>query len=149
MIILLTGKSGSGKTTLGKAICERVENSCLLDGDDLRATVDKDLGFTKEDIAERCRRVGKYARFRESMGSSLVVITIIAPLLEPRLELKRRHNVIDFLIEQSGVEERDAKGLYKSGKAMPYEKGEHDFVVCVDGKTVSQCADYILEVLGF
>jgi adenylylsulfate kinase-like enzyme len=83
------------------------------------------------------------------MGSSLVVITIIAPLLEPRLELKRRHNVIDFLIEQSGVEERDAKGLYKSGKAMPYEKGEHDFVVCVDGKTVSQCADYILEVLGF
>lgn len=65
-VLWLTGLSGSGKTTLANELDKRLNqmgiHSCLLDGDDLRIALNKDLGFSREDWKENIRRAGEISK---------------------------------------------------------------------------------------
>src|SRR5262245_43215380 len=134
----LTGLSGAGKSTLAEAVRDeivalgrRVE---ILDGDELRRHLSKDLGFSKEDRDTNVRRIGFVARLLSRNG--VVAITAaISPYREVRDEVRRAHEApfIEAFVDCSLDElvRRDRKGLYAkalrgevphfTGVSDPYE----------------------------
>ncbi|WP_240674359.1 adenylyl-sulfate kinase [Burkholderia stabilis] len=78
----LTGLSGAGKSTLSHEIARqlRARNvpTCILDGDELRAGVSPDLGFTREDRTENCRRTAEMAKLLNNQGFT-VIVALISP----------------------------------------------------------------------
>lgn len=83
MIIQIIGLPGSGKTTLAKAIKERT-NAIHLNADEVRATVNSDLGFTTEDRIEQARRMGEMARLIAKQGVAPVIVDFVCPTEETR-----------------------------------------------------------------
>lgn len=83
MIIQIIGLPGSGKTELAKALKERI-NAIHLNADEVRATVNSDLGFTVEDRAEQARRMGEMARLIAKQGVAPVVVDFVCPTEETR-----------------------------------------------------------------
>jgi hypothetical protein len=78
MIIQIIGLPGSGKTELAKALKERI-NAIHLNADEVRATVNSDLGFTHEDRIEQARRMGEMARLIAKQGVAPVIVDFICP----------------------------------------------------------------------
>ena len=78
MIIQIIGLPGSGKTELAKALKERV-NAIHLNADEVRATVNSDLGFSPEDRIEQARRMGEIARLISKQGVAPVVVDFVCP----------------------------------------------------------------------
>lgn len=78
MIIQIIGLPGSGKTELAKALKERI-NAIHLNADEVRATVNSDLGFTTEDRIEQARRMGEMARLIAKQDVSPVIVDFICP----------------------------------------------------------------------
>jgi len=78
MIIQIIGLPGSGKTELAKALKERI-NAIHLNADEVRATVNSDLGFTAEDRIEQARRMGEMARLISKQGVAPVIVDFICP----------------------------------------------------------------------
>ena len=116
MIIWFSGLSGSGKSTLGREIVKRLWNGYLIDGDELRVGLCKDLGYSEGDRRENMRRACELGKIIEKLGY-IVVVALISPI-----ELDRemiREMVGDRLVEiylstSLGIcEGRDVKGLYK------------------------------------
>jgi len=126
MVIWLTGLSGAGKTTLARAIHERLTRSgrdaTIFDGDELRATVSRDLGFTKRDRDEQVRRVAKLAV--DAAGSDrIAIVALISPYRAARESARAlasgQYPFIEVYLE-CPVEElsrRDPKGLYRGAAA--------------------------------
>lgn len=121
----LTGLSGAGKSTLAFALEKRLIESghaCfVLDGDNVRHGLNRDLGFSPKDRAENIRRVAEVARLMNEAG--LIVITsFISPFAEDR-EMARliigpdRFREIYLNAELSVCEGRDPKGLYRKARA--------------------------------
>jgi len=78
MIIQIIGLPGSGKTELAKALKERI-NAIHLNADEVRATVNSDLGFSPEDRLEQARRMGEIARLISKQGVAPVIVDFVCP----------------------------------------------------------------------
>jgi adenylylsulfate kinase-like enzyme len=92
MIIWLTGNTGAGKTTLAKALC-RGDRTILLDGDEMRNSISRELGFKKEDRYESCIRVARLAKLLETQGYA-VIVAVIAPYEDLREKIREITNCV-------------------------------------------------------
>ena len=162
--IWMTGLSGSGKSTLANELEKRLvalgKHTMLLDGDNIRMGLNKNLGFKEQDRIENIRRIAEVSKLMNDAG--LIVITsFISPFVRDRRNAK---DIIgsDSFVEvyvSTPVEEcekRDVKGLYKkaregkipnfTGISSPYEVPEHpDVTVDTSSMTVEECVDAILK----
>ena len=125
LTIWLTGLSASGKSTLGHALERRlidIGHACyVLDGDNVRHGLNKDLGFSHEDRTENIRRIAEVARLMNDAG--LIVITaFISPYHEDRKMAKRiigSEHFVEVHVDAplAVCEARDPKGMYKKARA--------------------------------
>ena len=120
-VIWLTGLSGSGKSTIAnsleKNLFSKGMHSYVLDGDNVRLGLNKDLGFTREDRAENVRRVSEVAHSLYEAGL-IVIVALVSPFAEDRLQAKALFPQGDFLevwvkTPSEVCAQRDPKGLYK------------------------------------
>lgn len=120
-----TGLSGSGKSTLANALEIELHQRCMhtfvLDGDNVRLALNRDLGFTDNDRVENIRRVAEVAKLMLDAG--LIVMTaFISPFLEDREMARELIGADDFIEVYVSTpidvcEERDVKGLYQLARA--------------------------------
>lgn len=118
--IWLTGLPAAGKTTLADEVCERLSGFCVvkIDGDDLRRTVSRDLGFDRDGRRENCRRATELA-LRGAGSGAVVVVALVSPFAADRAEARARHEAESLAFIEvyvaTPVDEcrrRDPKGLY-------------------------------------
>jgi len=161
--VWLTGLSGSGKSTvanlLEKALWERGVRSFVLDGDNIRHGLNKDLGFSPKDRTENIRRIGEVAALFTDAGI-VNVTAFISPYRADR-EIARKAMPEGCFVEVymkcdlEECEKRDPKGLYKKARAgeipeftgisAPYEAPENpELVVDTTGQTPEQSLAAIL-----
>ncbi len=123
--VWLTGLSGSGKSTLAnmleKALWERGVRSFVLDGDNVRHGLNKDLGFSPEDRTENIRRIGEVAALFTQAGV-INVTAFISPYKADRDLVRSIMSDGDFVevyvaCDLDECERRDPKGLYKKARA--------------------------------
>lgn len=124
-VIWFTGLSGSGKSTLANALEQALhvagKHTYILDGDNIRRGLNKDLGFSDEDRVENIRRIAEVARLMADAG--LIVLTaFISPFKAERAmarELIGSENFIEVYVSTplEVCESRDPKGLYKKARA--------------------------------
>jgi len=142
-VLWFTGLSGSGKSTLATRLEERLfregYSTYILDGDNVRHGLNRDLGFSPEDRTENIRRVGEVAKLFADAGV-LVATAFISPYREDRGQvraiLERDMDFVEIFVScpLEVCEERDPKGLYKKARAgeikgftgidAPYEEPE-------------------------
>ncbi|MBM4053973.1 MAG: adenylyl-sulfate kinase [Planctomycetes bacterium] len=123
--IWLTGLSGSGKSTIAveleHALIENKHQAYILDGDNIRHGLNKNLGFSPEDRAENIRRIGEVAKL--FTDANIITITaFISPYKEDRNNARKLQNKGEFVeiyvkCPISVCEKRDVKGLYKKARA--------------------------------
>lgn len=165
-VLWFTGLSGSGKSTIAnlveKKLLTRGKHTYILDGDNVRHGLNKDLGFTNADRVENIRRVGETAKLFVDSGL-IVLVSFISPFRSERrlakslLEPGEYFEVfIDTPLEV--CETRDTKGLYKKARAgeiknftgydSPYEAPEDaDMVIKTVDQTPEESADEIIAYL--
>ena len=124
-LIWLTGLSGSGKSTIANALEKRLFesgiHSYVLDGDNLRLGLNKDLGFTKEDRAENVRRVAEVGKLMVDAGL-VVVVALVSPFKVDRDHAREQFAGDEFIevwvkTPAEICAQRDPKGLYKKAKS--------------------------------
>ncbi len=163
--IWFTGLSGSGKSTLANAVSrklhERGVSTIVLDGDNVRHGLTKDLGFTPEDRVENIRRVGEMAKLFTSVG--VVNLTaFISPYASDR-QISRDLQPDSFVevycdADLEVCESRDPKGIYKKVRAgkiknftgvdAPYETPENPEIRVPTGeRSVEDCTVMVIEYL--
>ena len=142
-VLWFTGLSGAGKSTIANLVEKRLHalgrHTFLLDGDNLRHGLNKDLGFTEADRVENIRRVGEVAKLMTDAG--LVVLTAFISPFRAERDMVRAlcapgefiEIFVDTPLEEA--EKRDVKGLYRKARAgelrnftgidSPYEAPEH------------------------
>ncbi|KRD46246.1 adenylyl-sulfate kinase [Acidovorax sp. Root275] len=123
-VVWLTGLSGAGKSTIANAL-ERELNrqgkrTYILDGDNIRQGLNRDLGFSDADRAENIRRVAQVARLFVDAGV-IVVVAFISPFRAERQAARELFAPGDFLevfvdVPLALAEERDPKGLYRKAR---------------------------------
>lgn len=165
-VIWLTGLSGSGKSTLANALDGYLHaqqyHSYLLDGDNVRHGLNKDLGFDHDSRVENIRRVGEVAKLMVDAG--LIVITaFISPYITDRDMVRKMFpegEFIEVYLDASlkVCEERDPKGLYKkaregkisdfTGIDSPYEIPLNpEIVIHSDTQGVQQELEVVIQYL--
>ncbi|WP_158798227.1 adenylyl-sulfate kinase [Pedobacter sp. L105] len=119
MVLLLCGLSGAGKTTLANSVKKKLDESGvhteIIDGDEYRRMLFKELGFSKIDRFENVRRLGFIASKFSARGI-VTLISAINPYAEIRNELKETYPNVKTVFIDCSVEKlinRDTKGLYK------------------------------------
>jgi len=166
-VIWLTGLSGSGKSTLANALEARLvamgRHTYLLDGDNVRHGLNRDLGFSDADRIENIRRIGEAAKLFVDAG--LIVITaFISPFKSDRQmarSLVEQGEFIEVHVDAplTVCEERDPKGLYAKARAgvikqftgidSPYEApDEAELRVATGEDGVAECVEQLLSELG-
>jgi bifunctional enzyme CysN/CysC len=165
-VLWLTGLSGAGKSTIANLVEKRLHrmnrHTFLLDGDNVRHGLNKDLGFTETDRIENIRRVGEVAKLMTDAG--LIVITaFISPFRAERDMVRAMMAPGEFLeihidTPLAEAEARDVKGLYKKARAgqlknftgidSPYEAPEKpDIRIDTTKMTADEAAQYIVDQL--
>ena len=163
VVIWFTGLSGSGKSTLANAVeaslFERGSHTYILDGDNIRHGLNKDLGFSPKDREENIRRIGEVAHLFAQAGV-IVMTAFISPYLADR-EMARKLNKEGEFIEiycRCSLEEcerRDTKGLYKKARAgevkeftgisAPYEEpAQPELILDTDKESLKESAGNVL-----
>ena len=165
-VIWLTGLSGSGKSTIANELEKKLYDlSChtyLLDGDNVRHGLNRDLGFTHGDRIENIRRMGEVARLFADSGQ-IIITAFISPFKSDRLMVRNllpEGQFIEVFVDTPIIEceKRDPKGLYKKARAgeigfftgitSPYESPDNpEVVVKTMEETVDQSVDKILDYL--
>jgi bifunctional enzyme CysN/CysC len=162
-LLWFTGLSGAGKSAIANLVQKKLyalgKHSFLLDGDNVRHGLNKDLGFTDADRVENIRRIGEVAKLMTDAG--LIVLTaFISPFRAERRmvrEMSLPGEFIEIYVETplEVAEKRDVKGLYKKARAgelkhftgidSPYEPPEHPEVrVNTVETSAEQAADEIV-----
>ena len=159
--IWLTGLSGAGKTTIAKEMKKSgAYNFIIIDGDDLRAGINKNLGFSNEDRNENVFRAAHICKILNDNGLN-VIACIMSPTEEQRTIAKNVIGEDKFFLTyvQCNIEtlvRRDTKGLYKKfangeiknmvGCDLPYEE-PHNENLCIDTRTtmVEACSLKVIE----
>ena len=161
-VLWFTGLSGSGKSTIANAVEQKLNlmnrHTFLLDGDNVRHGLNKDLGFTEADRIENIRRVGEVARLMTDAG--LIVLTaFISPFRAERRMVREMigEEFVEIFVDTplDVAEARDVKGLYKKARSgqlknftgidSPYEEPETaEIRVNTVEMTVDEAADYIV-----
>ena len=166
-VLWFTGLSGSGKSTIAnlveKKLAARGRHTFLLDGDNIRHGLNRDLGFTEADRIENMRRVGEVARLMADAG--LIVMTAFISPFRAEREMVRKMlpegEFIEVFVDTplADAEKRDPKGLYAKARAgeiknftgidSPYEP-PRDAEIVIDTMTLSPeaAADRIIDELS-
>ncbi len=165
-ILWFTGLSGAGKSTIANAVEQRLHqmgvHTYLLDGDNLRHGLNRDLGFTEADRVENIRRVAEVSKLMVDAG--LIVLTAFISPFRAERRLARENVAPDEFLEifidtpLSLAEQRDPKGLYQkarrgelrnfTGIDSPYEPPESaDLVIDTQVLSVSAAAAQIIQAL--
>jgi bifunctional enzyme CysN/CysC len=165
-VLWFTGLSGAGKSTIANLVEKRLHalgrHSYLLDGDNVRHGLNKDLGFTEADRVENVRRVGEVAKLMVDAG--LIVLTaFISPFRSERRlarSLVDEGEFIEIHVDTplDVAESRDVKGLYQkarrgelrnfTGIDSPYEAPEHaELHIDTTEITAERAADQVVELL--
>ncbi|OES45650.1 adenylyl-sulfate kinase [Domibacillus iocasae] len=165
-VLWFTGLSGSGKSTVANAAARRLfdlgVSTYVLDGDNVRHGLNKDLGFSDEARKENIRRIGEVAKLFVD-GGQLVFTAFISPFREDRDTVRAllgKDEFIEVFVECpiEKCEARDPKGLYKKARAgeipeftgisSPYEAPEKpELIVNTDQYSVEECVDQIIGYL--
>ncbi|MBM4197112.1 MAG: sulfate adenylyltransferase subunit CysN [Gammaproteobacteria bacterium] len=165
-VLWFTGLSGAGKSTIANLVEKKLvslnRHTFLLDGDNVRHGLNKDLGFTDADRVENIRRVGEVARLMTDAG--LIVITaFISPFRAEREMVRKMMSTGEFIeifidTPLAEAEKRDVKGLYRKARAgqlrnftgvdSPYEPPESPEIrIDTTRMSAEQAADLVVERL--
>lgn len=167
VVLWFTGLSGSGKSTLARAVEKRLFEAnhlnYVLDGDNIRFGLNKNLGFSPEDRTENIRRIGEVAKLFADAGV-IVLTAFISPYKEDRNAARALlpdgefiEVFVDCPVEE--CEKRDVKGLYKKARAgeikeftgisAPYEAPDSPELVIETAKfSIEEAADIVLKYLS-
>ena len=169
-IIWLTGLSGSGKSTIAKEIEKKLFlknfNVFVLDGDNLRAGINRGLGFTTEDRTENIRRTAEVAKLLTQAGF-IVIVSLISPYVSERKKARDiRPEIFKEIFIKASIDEckkRDVKGLYSkaingeiknfTGISSPYEDPKNpDLVLNTEEESIEESVNklesFIIEEFG-
>lgn len=163
-VIWFTGLSGSGKSTLAGALEERLfaagHHCYLLDGDNIRHGLNRDLGFGDADRVENIRRVGELCKILVDAGL-IVIAGFISPFARDRAMVRHLLEPGEFVevyldTPLAVCERRDPKGLYRKARAgeirhvtgidSPYEPPEDaEVVLDTAAREVGACVDAVVD----
>ena len=165
-ILWFTGLSGSGKSTIANAVENRLHaeglHTYLLDGDNVRHGLNKDLGFSDEDRVENIRRIGEVAKL--FVDSGIIVLTaFISPFRSDRAlvrDLVDEGEFFEVFIDTplEVCESRDPKGLYQkarrgeiahfTGISSPYEAPESPEIrLRTEDQSIEASVEKVMDVL--
>jgi bifunctional enzyme CysN/CysC len=164
-VIWLTGLSGSGKSTIANALEKKLfslgMHAYVLDGDNMRLGLNKDLGFTRGDRAENVRRVSEVAHTLYDAGL-ITIVALVSPYAEDRFQAKSLFPVGKFAevwvkTPTEVCAERDTKGLYKkaangqlpnlTGVGQAYEEPQTADLVLDGTLSVEENTELLLEII--
>jgi adenylylsulfate kinase len=165
-ILWFTGLSGSGKSTIANAVSKKLFDlgiqNYVLDGDNIRHGLNKDLGFSAADRTENIRRIGEVAKLFVDSGQ-FVLTAFISPFAQDRKlvrHLVEKDEFIEIYVKcpLEECERRDPKGLYKkarngeirdfTGIDSPYEAPvSPELTLETDRYTIDECANQVLAYL--
>lgn len=162
-MVLFTGLSGSGKSTIANALEQKLHqlhlHSYILDGDNLRSGINKDLDFSPEDRAENIRRIGEIGKLFVDAGI-VILAAFVAPYEKDRNLIRNivgKDNFVEVFVNTSlkVCEARDVKGLYKkarkgeienmTGISAPYEKPLHPDLVLTENNSVEEAVQLVYD----
>lgn len=165
-VLWFTGLSGAGKSTVANTVDHKLhalgKHTYLLDGDNIRHGLNKNLGFSAEDRAENIRRIGEVAKLFAD-GGTITLTAFISPYRKDRDAVRAllpEGGFIEVYVNASleTCEGRDPKGLYKKARAGlikgftgiddPYEAPERpEIVLDANGKGIDELADEVIAYL--
>lgn len=165
-VLWFTGLSGSGKSTIAnileQKLYQRGHHTMVLDGDNVRHGLNRDLGFTDQDRAENIRRIAEVSKLMTEAGL-ITLVSFISPFAAERQmarELIGDAQFVEIFVSTplAVAEARDVKGLYKKARAgqipnftgigSPYEAPENpDMTLDTTQKTAEELADTLLRWL--
>jgi len=166
VVIWFTGLSASGKSTIALAVEKKLYDrgilTYVLDGDNIRHGLNKNLGFSPEDREENIRRIGEVGKLFANAGV-IAMTAFISPYQADRDKARSLHETGKFIevfvdAPLNVLEDRDPKGLYKKARAgeipqftgisAPYEAPENPEIHLDTSKMdVEQCADAVIQYL--
>jgi adenylylsulfate kinase len=166
VVIWFTGLSASGKSTIAHTVEEKLYDrgilTYVLDGDNIRHGLNKNLGFSPEDREENIRRIGEVGKLFADAGI-ITMTAFISPYRADRDKARQLHEpgkFIEVFVDAplSVLENRDPKGLYKKARAgqipeftgisAPYEAPENPEIhLDTDKMNIEACADAVIRYL--
>lgn len=165
-VLWFTGLSACGKSTIANAVDYKLnlagKHSFVLDGDNIRMGLNKNLGFSPEDRTENIRRIGEVAKLFAHAGT-ITLTAFISPYRDDRNKVREVMNPGEFIeiyvkASLEVCEQRDPKGLYKKARAgnlpnftgisAPYEAPENpELTLDSDNKGIEALADEVIAYL--
>ncbi|WP_110113708.1 adenylyl-sulfate kinase [Bacillus sp. CGMCC 1.16541] len=165
-VLWFTGLSGSGKSTVANAVAKKLYDqdirNYVLDGDNIRFGLNKNLGFSAEDRTENIRRIGEVSKLFVDSGQ-VVLTAFISPFQEDRDQVRHileENEFIEVYVDcpLDECEKRDPKGLYKKARSgeikeftgidSPYERPQNpELTIRTGQKSVEECANDVVVYL--